>query len=326
MNHFCTAAALLGTNVCQNETPISVVEQGFIKHLADYGLSFGTKEEYEFRLGVFSQIDQEIQAANANPDKTAILGHNKFSTWTKEEFKKMLSYNGPQEWEEGTEFAELPEPTLDQVDWRTKNAVTPIKDQGSCGSCWSFSSVAAIEGQYAIKTGNLQSFANQQCVDCDFMSGACNGGKQESCMNSLKYRGLAYEADYPYKGIVGPCQNIQGHARVDRVMKVQAKSYKALFAAIQRGPVSLTLDAANAPFRNYKSGVVTDPYCGTTLNHAVTGVGYGSDGTHVYYIVKNSWGSSWGDNGYIKIAAGPENSGGVCGVQNVSLWAQIFAM
>jgi KDEL-tailed cysteine endopeptidase len=174
--NFCTAAAFLGVNVCDNASPItSAVEQTFIEHLAGHGLSYGTSEEYQFRLNLFAQKDAEIKEINANPENTFTVGHNFFSTMTKDEAKKMLGYNGPQE--SDAEVTVLPTDNLQaSVDWRSKGAVNPVKNQGQCGSCWAFSATASIEGHHFIQTGSLLSLSEQEIVDCDTTSYGCNGG------------------------------------------------------------------------------------------------------------------------------------------------------
>jgi cathepsin L len=178
MNHFCAAAALLGTNMCENESAITVVEQSFIAHMAEHGLSYGTAEEYNFRLGIYTLKGMEYDRINADPENTFTVGHNQFSTWTDAEFKKMLGYKGPQEWSEEhlAEIVELGEPLTAGIDWRTRGAVNAVKNQGMCGSCWAFSAVAAIEGHHQISKGQLLSLSEQQVVDCTTTCGGCNGG------------------------------------------------------------------------------------------------------------------------------------------------------
>lgn len=174
MNHFCTAAALLGTNLCEGDAPITLTEKNFINHMAEYGLSYATKEEYEFRLGVYSMLDAEYTKINANPELTFTVGHNQFSTMTDAEFQRWMGYTGPQEINDSNAF--VGEPVTNGIDWRSKGAVNPIKNQGGCGSCWAFSAVAAIEGHHQIQTGKLLSLSEQEVVDCDKTSHGCQGG------------------------------------------------------------------------------------------------------------------------------------------------------
>lgn len=151
-----------------------MVEQSFIEHIAAEGLSYGTSEEYKFRLALFAKKDAEINTMNANPEHTFTVGHNQFSTYTEAEYKKMLGFRGVQT-QKNVEF--LSEANLtSSVDWRSKGAVNPVKNQGQCGSCWAFSAISAFEGHHFIKTGNLESFSEQEVVDCDTTSYGCNGG------------------------------------------------------------------------------------------------------------------------------------------------------
>jgi C1A family cysteine protease len=174
MNTFCTAAAFLGMNMCENQNAIDRVEQNFIHHLAAYGISYGTSEEYKFRLGMYMKKDMEMAKINADPTNTFTVGHNNMSTWTQAEYKKLLGFRGIQDPKNVT-YLETSNNAA-TVDWRTKGAVNAVKNQGQCGSCWAFSAVSAAEGHHFIQTGKLLSFAEQELVDCDTTSYGCNGG------------------------------------------------------------------------------------------------------------------------------------------------------
>ena len=172
--NFCTAAAFLGMQMNGCPTPVdSVVERSFMEHMSAYGLSFGTPEEYKFRLGVYAERDAEYKKINADPKNTFTVGHNKFSTWTKDEMKRLMGYRG---FQGQKNVQSLPVSNDVEVDWRSKGAVNPVKDQGQCGSCWTFSATAAMEGAHFIATGQLLSLSEQEIVDCDTTSYGCNGG------------------------------------------------------------------------------------------------------------------------------------------------------
>ena len=178
MFHLCKAASLVGikSHHCNKHEKLGV-EAAFNEHLAAFGKSYGTKEEYAFRMEIFAQKDAEIKEINANPENTFTVGHNMFSTWTHDEYKQLLGFKMPANANLTENVVELDTTNLaDSVDWRTKGAVNPVKNQGQCGSCWAFSATAAIEGHNFIQTGTLLSLAEQEFVDCDTASYGCSGG------------------------------------------------------------------------------------------------------------------------------------------------------
>jgi KDEL-tailed cysteine endopeptidase len=175
--NFCAAAAFLGANMCEGQAPISALEQSFIQHMSEHGLNYGTKEEYAFRFELFQKAENEINEINADQENTFTVGHNEFSTWTQAEYKQLLGYRGPQNFTDEEEFTVLEDENLEaSVDWRSKGAVNPVKNQGRCGSCWAFSAVSSVEGHHKIQTGKLLSLSEQQVVSCDKRSHGCNGG------------------------------------------------------------------------------------------------------------------------------------------------------
>jgi C1A family cysteine protease len=174
MNTICHWTSFFGVYKC--ETPVSIqMQQEFLMHVTKYGLSYGTKDEYEFRRGLFIAKDAEIQEINSSQTSFTV-GHNQFSTYTDFEYKKMLGYKAPSNMRiENEKYLDTTD-LADEVNWITKGAVNPVKNQGQCGSCWAFSATCAIEGAHFITTGKLLDLSEQQFVDCDDRSFGCNGG------------------------------------------------------------------------------------------------------------------------------------------------------
>merc|ERR550534_3141442 len=213
------------------------------------------------------------------------------------------------------------------VDWRSTNnplgkvAVTGVKNQGGCGSCWSFSSSGAVEGAWAVGGNSLVSLSEQELVSCDKRDSACNGGLMDYAFEYVKENGLTSEDNYPYvsgNGVVPSCNPskvAQKVATISSYVDVQTSSEDALENALNIGPVSIAIEADQYSFQSYTSGVMTGT-CGDSLDHGVLAVGYGHDKASNldYWIVKNSWGSSWGSDGYIYLARHISSSSGQCGI------------
>jgi C1A family cysteine protease len=210
------------------------------------------------------------------------------------------------------------------IDWRELGAVTPVKDQGQCGSCWSFSATGAMEGAWAITTGNLVSLSEEQLVDCSKKYGnlACNGGLMDNAFQYAIDNGMCVESDYPYtassgsSGSSGSCQTkCDPEVTITGCADVPANNQLALKEAVSFGPVSIAIEADQRIFQSYSSGVITSSTCGTELDHGVLIVGYGTENGVDYWLVKNSWSTTWGDEGYVKIERSDStNDIGICGI------------
>ena len=311
-NQICKS--VIGGYICTEELNYGI-EPRFQEHISKFGLSYGTKEEYQFRMDIFAKNDAYIREQNLKSENTFVLDHNKFSTMTKDEVKQMLGKKDPKAANATTEI--LPADNLSaSVDWRTKGAVNPVQDQGQCGSCWAFSSVAAMEGAHFLATGKLLKLSEQQFVDCDPQSEGCNGGLEIWAFQYAKKNGLELETDYPYTARTGrTCKASKTKELVEATSysHVKDKSVTQLKAAIDKQPVCVSVEA-DTDFQFYDSGILNSKNCGTDLDHAVTAVGYGSENGQDYFIVRNSWGPSWGEKGYIRIATEKDGQDGVCGI------------
>ncbi|XP_061350704.1 zingipain-2 [Gastrolobium bilobum] len=287
----------------------------------EHGKTYSSEEEKRYRFKVFEDNYAFVAQHNQIGNSSYTLSLNAFADLTHHEFKasrlglspSLLRFNRVQD-QQPDHHLNVPS----EFDWRKSGAVTPVKDQGSCGACWSFSATGAIEGINKIVTGSLVSLSEQELVDCDrtYNSG-CDGGLMTYAYQFvIDNNGIDTEEDYPYQGRDSSCDKnkLRRHVvTIDGYTDVPPSNEKKLLKAVASQPVSVGICGSDRAFQLYSKGIFTGP-CSTSLDHAVLIVGYGSENGVDYWIVKNSWGSSWGMNGYIHMIRNSGNSQGLCGI------------
>jgi len=310
------AAVLLGADAASKATMMEgerdFASYTFEDYLAEFPKNYAT-EELDARKATFNANLQIIKEHNSNADKTYFLTVNEFADWTNEEFrsKRMGArpYLDQMEYVGELEVADL-EGLPDSVDWRTTSGVmTPVKDQGGCGSCWAFSTVETLESHLAIATGEpAPKLSPQQIVSCAPNpeqcggTGGCQGSIQTLGFNYTETAGITTESSYPYSQTTGTCQTskIKPVAKNDGYIKLKVNDYATLVSTVAtKGPVAISLAAGSFGWQLYGGGVLSN--CDCDMDHAVQLVGYGTDSGKDYWLVRNSWGGSWGESGYIRI-------------------------
>lgn len=300
----------------------------------EHGKVYDNEMEDKFRMKIYAENKHVIAKHNQRYQQGLVsysLKQNKYGDMLHHEFvqamngfNKTTKHNkglyGKSNKVRGATFIPAAHVTYpDQVDWRKKGSVTEIKDQGKCGSCWAFSTTGALEGQHFRKTGYLVSLSEQNLVDCSSAYGnnGCNGGLMDNAFKYIKDNGgIDTEKTYPYEAVDDKCRYNPKNSGADDMGFVdipQGDEEKLMQAVATVGPVSVAIDASQNTFQLYSSGVYYDENCSSTeLDHGVLVVGYGTEEEGGdYWLVKNSWGRSWGELGYIKIARNRNNHCGV---------------
>ena len=310
--------------VASNVDVDTIMFQQFQKFIKKYNKKYASINEYLARFEVFKRNVMAAFTENTSYQ----TGITKFSDLTYQEFAKTylnLNYDAMAVANFNPHIVKVTNAAPDAWDWREKGYVSPVKDQGSCGSCWAFSTVGNLEGLYYKEKQTMVTLSEQMLVDCDTYDSGCNGGLMENTFTWLKENGgIMTDTDYPYKGRKGTCQSdetkyvdmqITGYTKLgsgsstwDPVDEDEIKEF-----LYETGPLAVALNAN--PLQTYSSGILdkTSSQCPTSgMNHAVTMVGYGHDDSQDkdYWIVKNSWGKNWGEDGYFRIRRGT----GCCGI------------
>ncbi|KAK7264105.1 hypothetical protein RJT34_31709 [Clitoria ternatea] len=314
---FLLLAVGISQVMCRNLHETSMRER-HEQWMARYGKVYKDAAEKEKRFLIFKDNVDFIESFNAAGNKLYKLGVNHLADLTVEEFKASRNgYKRPLEFRTTLFKYENVTAIPAAIDWREKGAVTPIKNQGQCGSCWAFSTVAATEGIHQITTGKLVSLSEQELVDCDRkgVDQGCEGGYMEDGFEFIiKNGGITSEARYPYKAVDGTCNKATSSVvQIKGYEKVPPNNEEALQKAVANQPVSVSIDASGAGFMFYSSGIYAGE-CGTELDHGVTAVGYGTANGTEYWLVKNSWGTQWGEQGYVMMKRGIAAKEGLCGI------------
>ena len=292
-------------------------EQEFQSFINSHKKTYKDEAEYNARFRIFRDNLAYIRVFNSL-GKDWTLGVNPLADLTGEEFKSMYTGYVRREGESSKNYADLSSVSVPaSVDWTAKGAVTPVKNQGQCGSCWAFSTTGSVEGAWFLAGHSLISLSEQQLVSCSGSYGnmGCNGGLMDNAFKYIMANGIALESTYPYTARTGTCNKslaAQVVVKISSYTDVTPDSPTDLEAAIAQQPVSVAVEADQSSWQLYSSGTVSSN-CGTNLDHGVLAVGYDTTASPPYYKVKNSWGASWGLSGFIQIAI--TSGKGVCGIQ-----------
>ena len=313
-----SAGAMYSFNQCMNTKRVaanSTIDVAFNNWLNTQNKMYASPAEKAYRMTVFAANYQKV--AHDNQVYTHISSLNQFADLTEEEF--ISKYTGLNYQANAKKNYKTIESSIQNggVDWREKGAVNAVKNQGQCGSCWAFSATSALESAWFLAHGTLYDLSEQQLVDCASTTGnhGCNGGWMDYAFEYVQqFGGQDLTSDYPYTARGAQCKASKAgvKANVQGWTDVPANDCDQLIKALNIQPVSVAI-AANA-IMSYTSGIFVNSRCGTGLNHGVIAVGYGSEVGQNYYIVRNSWGATWGEQGYIRMSKDVTAAEGICGI------------
>ncbi|XP_062613286.1 procathepsin L-like [Saccostrea cucullata] len=329
-----TLLVVAGLFVAAFATPIfnKDLDSDWVQYKQVHKKNYAPEEESLRRL-IWEDNVHHIQKHNLAADRgehTYWLGENEYADMTIFEFRAIMNgyimnanrtkgemYMSP------SDIGDLP----DKVDWRDKGYVTEVKNQGHCGSCWSFSATGSLEGQHFKATNKLVSLSEQNLVDCSQREGnhGCKGGLMDNAFRYIEMnKGIDTEESYPYTAKDGFCKfkaskvGATDTGYVDIPHQSESKLQEAVATV---GPISVAMDAGHKSFQLYKKGVYSEPACSSTkLDHGVLAVGYGSEESEDYWLVKNSWGESWGMDGFFMLARNKRN---MCGIATQASYPKV---
>ena len=320
-------AAMLLCTVASHADESGSAANAFQLFQKKYHKVYLSAEEATYRQQIFSDNLAKIQKHNAE-NHSYQLGINQYADQTLEEFSQSQLLTSGWQHQFSAQSSNRITPISNHitlpatVDWRTQGAVTQVKNQGGCGSSWAFATTGLMEGAGFIQTGRLYNLSEQEFLDCDSNDAACAGGEISNAL-SFAMNGITTEASYPYTARQGLCRATSRHVLdVSGYTPVTANDALALTAAVAQQPIAVGVEADSTVFQFYKSGIITSQHCGTILNHALLIVGYGTENGIPYWICKNSWGTSWGETGYVRIARQltSDSGPGICGIASYP-WA-----
>jgi cathepsin L len=296
-------------------------EKAFLTWMRDSN-NFYSGEEYQFRFGIWISNFRRVQEHNAG-NSLFKVEMNELSHLTTTEYRSMLGIRVSRQ---PTNKVTRPSRLNGAVDWRKQGVVNPIKDQGQCGSCWAFSADQAIESIWAIKSGTLYNLAESNLVDCVKTCYGCDGGlMDESYVWIVRYQGgkSMLTSDYPYRPVQTTCKwdANKGVTKITGYNEIREEDEADLVDKIEHvGPVAVAIDAGQWTFQMYRAGIYDDPKCSSyDLNHGVGAIGFGTEGAKEYYIVRNSWGVVWGEQGYMRML----KLNNLCGIATMSCYPLI---
>lgn len=304
----------------------------FENYVQEFNKLYTSDIALQSRREVFNANLEQIKQINAAYNAgqlTFFADVNKFADLKEDEMKRFKGLS--RSTKSSATLASLPHLNAADVpaslDWRTKNAVTAVKNQGGCGSCWTFSAAETLESHIAIKTGKLLTFSEQQIVSCAKNpqkcggTGGCEGATQELAFNYTRDAGgISLESSYPYTGRDDACDasKVKPVATIDGYVRLDSNNASQLISAlVTQGPIAISLAASGISFQFYSGGILSGGLCGWDIDHAVQAVGYGVENNVGYWIVRNSWGPGWGESGFVRLyretAAGKPEA---CGIDN----------
>lgn len=289
----------------------------FLDFTIKYDKEYETQYAFDKAFSFYNKNVEQIKMMN-DENSSINFDVNQFTDVDKSKFDKLKGFIHMEDTTSSCnsyEYRETDAPV--DFDWRDYDVVTPVKDQGFCGSCWSFSATGAMEGAWALHSGDLLELSEQQLIDCSVSYGdlACNGGLMDNAFEYAIDNSMCSESTEPYFAEYESCEECKSVANFSSCVDVTPGNELHLKTALLSTPISVAIDAESNMFQFYSGGIITASECGTSLDHGVLLVGYGEDDGVKYWLVKNSWGESWGENGYFRLErTDEENTDGTCGI------------